>query len=71
MKTAIERGKPTEAILDYAKANNVDLIVMSTHGRSGVSKFMLGSVADRVVRHAVQPVLLVTPPGCRIMMEAG
>ncbi len=59
-------GKAGEAILDYAKKNMIDLIIMSTHGRSGISRFAYGSVADRVARHSVVPVLLVTPSGCRI-----
>ena len=59
-------GRADEAILDYGKKNKVDLIIMSTHGRSGISRFAYGSVADRVARHSVVPVLLVTPAGCRI-----
>ncbi len=53
-------------ILDYAENNNIDLIVMSTHGRSGPARWAFGSVADRVVRHAKSPVLTVTPTSCRI-----
>jgi nucleotide-binding universal stress UspA family protein len=59
-------GHPAEAILDYAGKNGVDLIILSTHGRSGISRWAFGSVADRVVRHSVVPVLAVSPPGCRI-----
>jgi len=58
-------GMPAEQILDYAKKNEVDLIIMSTHGRSGVSRWVFGSVADRVVHHSATPVLIVTPPGFR------
>ncbi|MFC1979407.1 universal stress protein [Chloroflexota bacterium] len=58
--------QPAEAILNYAKQNQVDLIIMSTHGRSGVSRWVIGSVADRVVRHSVAPVLTVSPAGCRV-----
>jgi nucleotide-binding universal stress UspA family protein len=54
-----------EIILDFADNNNVDLIIMSTHGRSGVSRWAFGSVTDRVVRHAKSPVLTISPPGCR------
>ena len=63
---AISRGKPADEILDYAKKNGVDLIIMSTHGRSGVSRWVFGSVADKIIRHSVAPVLIVTPRGCRI-----
>ena len=54
-----------DKILDYARNNGVDLIVMSTHGRSGVSRFAFGSVTDKVMRHANIPVLTVVPAGCR------
>ncbi len=61
-----EPGKGTaETILDYSQNNNIDLVVMSTHGRSGISRFTMGSVADRVVRHSKVPVLIVAPAGCR------
>jgi nucleotide-binding universal stress UspA family protein len=54
-------GRVTESILDYAKDNGVDLIAMCTHGRSGLSRLVLGSVAEKVVRRASIPVLLVAP----------
>lgn len=60
------RGKVAEGILDYAAKNQVDLIMMSTHGRSGPSRWALGSVADRIIRHSLIPVLIVSPKGCRI-----
>ena len=52
-------GDPADEILRYALTQGVDLIVMSSHGRSGVSRLLLGSVADRVLRHAMCPVLVV------------
>ncbi len=55
----VRTGKPLTTILDYAKENAVDLIVMGTHGRSGVPHFLVGSVAERVVRVAPCPVLTV------------
>lgn len=64
-ETAVVLGQPAEAILDYAKQNQVELIIMSTHGRSGVSRWAFGSVADRVLRHSVAPVLIVAPAPCR------
>jgi nucleotide-binding universal stress UspA family protein len=57
---------PADVILDYSEKNKVDLIVIATHGRSGVTRWAFGSVAERVVRHALVPVLTVTPSGCRI-----
>ncbi len=65
VQTAVISGKATEKILDYANKNQVDLIVMSTHGRSGISRWAFGSVADRVLRHSRVPVLTVSPAGCR------
>jgi nucleotide-binding universal stress UspA family protein len=61
----IVEGKPAEEILNYAEKNKADLIVMSTHGSSGFSRWAFGSVADRVVRHSSVPVLVIAPAGCR------
>ena len=55
---------PAEAIVDFARAHHVDVIAMSTHGH-GVSRWLLGSVADKVVRGAGVPVLLRRPSGVR------
>jgi nucleotide-binding universal stress UspA family protein len=57
--TVIEEGYPAEVILDAADSQGIDLIVMSTHGRSGLGRWVYGSVADKVMRRAAQPVLLV------------
>jgi nucleotide-binding universal stress UspA family protein len=60
VKTAtLERDVVAEAIVDYAESNKIDLIVMTTHGRSGFSRLVFGSVAESVVRHAPCPVLLI------------
>lgn len=56
---AVEVGVPDEAIRDYAAAHDVDLVVMGTHGRRGVDRFLLGSVTERVVRSSDAPVLVV------------
>ncbi len=53
---------PHPEILRYAAAHEIDLIVMGTHGRSGVSHMLLGSIAERVVRRAPCPVLTVRHP---------
>jgi nucleotide-binding universal stress UspA family protein len=53
---------PAEAIVEYAKAEAVDVIVIGTHGRSGFSRVLMGSVAERVVRLAPCPVLTVRHP---------
>jgi len=53
---------PAEAITGYARAKDIDLIVMGTHGRGAVSQLLVGSVAERVVRTAPCPVLTVRHP---------
>ena len=64
VKTESSLGKPAEEIVNYANKNKVDLIVMASHGRSGVSRWAYGSVADKVLRSTCVPVLLVKAPGC-------
>ncbi len=54
------------SLLDYVKKKPVGLIVMSAHGRSGVTRLLLGGVADRVIRYSTVPVLVIPPAGCRI-----
>lgn len=55
------RGEPAQELVDYASKNPVDLIIMSTHGRTGLGHLVLGSVAERVVRTATCPVVTVKP----------
>jgi nucleotide-binding universal stress UspA family protein len=57
--TATAAGDPAEEIIRYARRKAVDLIVVGTHGRTGVSRALLGSVAERLVRTAHRPVLTV------------
>lgn len=57
--TALLFGDPAPAIVEYARGHGIDLIVMGTHGRTGVSRALLGSVTERVVRTAPCPVLAV------------
>ncbi|MET0211506.1 MAG: universal stress protein [Vicinamibacterales bacterium] len=58
-ETAVIRGRPAHAIVEHAKNGGFDLIVMGTHGRTGVSHVVMGSVAERVLRKAPCPVLTV------------
>ena len=53
-------------IVDYADVNNVDLIAMSTHGRSGVNRWVFGGVASKVLRGTTKPILLIRPPGAPV-----
>ena len=59
VETRIERGIPHEEILAYAEAEGIDLVVMGTHGRTGLDRFLIGSVAEKVVRSADVPVLVI------------
>jgi nucleotide-binding universal stress UspA family protein len=59
--TAVRRGVPDRTIVEYGEASGVDLVVMPTHGRSDLDRFLLGSVTERVVNTAPAPVLTVTP----------
>ena len=59
VSSEIRRGDVAEEILRYIEEIGADLIVMSTHGRSGLGRWVYGSIADRVLRHSPVPVLLV------------
>lgn len=61
-------GSPKVEIVRYAGAENIDLIVMSTHGRTGLSHLLIGSVAETVVRTSTCPVLTVRPRGHQFVM---
>jgi nucleotide-binding universal stress UspA family protein len=56
-------GRPAETITDFVRREKVDLIALATHGRSGVSRWVFGSVADRLVRSSSVPILLIRPEG--------
>lgn len=59
----VETGSPFRTIADYAAENDVDLVVMGTHGRSGIERYLLGSVTEKVVRTATVPVLTIRAEG--------
>jgi CBS domain-containing protein len=58
--TDVRSGRPAEQILEAARSHESDVIVIATHGRGGPARWLLGSVADEVIRHADRPVLLVS-----------
>ena len=64
VKTDLLQGKSADSLAEYATKNEFDLIVIATHGRSGISRWVWGSVADRLLRSACVPVLMVRVPGC-------
>jgi nucleotide-binding universal stress UspA family protein len=55
----VRYGNDAEEILDHAAQKDIDIIAMTTHGRGGVKRFLLGSVAEKVLRHSLKPVFLV------------
>jgi nucleotide-binding universal stress UspA family protein len=59
VESVILEGSPAEEIIDFAEKNDIDLIVIGTHGMSGFQRFLLGSVAENVIRHSKKPVLVV------------
>lgn len=60
-RAAVDPGAVADTVIDYARESAVDCIVMSTHGRSGLRRWVYGSVADRVLRGADVPILLIRP----------
>jgi nucleotide-binding universal stress UspA family protein len=66
VQAVVVEGNAADSILEYAIKNDVDLIVMSTHGRSGLARWAFGSVADRVVLHSHTPVLIISPHAFRV-----
>lgn len=59
--TEVREGTPSKGVLEYATNHDIDLIVMGTHGRTGLDRVLLGSTAARVIRRAELPVLAVKP----------
>jgi nucleotide-binding universal stress UspA family protein len=65
---AVVEGSPKVEIVRYARTQQIDLIVLATHGRSGLAHVVIGSVAENVVRTAPCPVLTVRPLGHQFVM---
>lgn len=63
MTSQVLLGPPYATILAAIEEGNYDLVVMGTHGRTGLAHFLLGSVTERVLRHSKVPVLTVRAPG--------
>jgi nucleotide-binding universal stress UspA family protein len=55
----VRYGDDAEEILDHAAQKDIDFIAMTTHGRSGVKRFLIGSVAEKILRHSPKPIFLV------------
>jgi nucleotide-binding universal stress UspA family protein len=67
-KTATRTGTPFVEIIDYAKTESIDLIVMGTHGHSGLEHILIGNVAEKVVRKSPCPVMTIRPKGKEFKM---
>jgi nucleotide-binding universal stress UspA family protein len=65
VETRIESGEPAHVVLDAIRENGCDLVVLSTHGRTGLSHVVLGSIAEKIVRLSPVPVLTVPSRGAR------
>jgi nucleotide-binding universal stress UspA family protein len=59
VETAIEHGNPYRGIRSYVEDHDIDLVVMGTHGRSGIERYLLGSVTEKTVRTSPVPVMTV------------
>ena len=57
-------GKAADSLVDYIHKSKFDLLIMATHGRSGISRWIWGSVAEKILHSSSIPVLLVRPPEC-------
>lgn len=68
--TEVRVGSPTEEIVAAATAYGSDLVVMGTHGRTGLPHLLLGSIAERIIRTAPCPVLAVRPQGVPITVDS-
>jgi nucleotide-binding universal stress UspA family protein len=64
VESVVLRGNAADVLADFANKNEADIIVIATHGRSGVSKWVWGGVADRILRSSCVPILMVRAPGC-------
>ena len=70
ISTEVQVGNPMRQILDTARERGTDLIVMGTHGRTGIAHVVMGSVAERVLRHAPCPVLAMRAATVAAAVEA-
>lgn len=59
VESVILEGSPADEVIDFAEKNDIDLIVMGTHGKSAIQRFLIGSVAENVVRHSKKTVFVV------------
>ena len=71
MRLDVIVGTVAESLIDHAREKAVDLILMATHGRSGISRWVMGSVADRILHGAIIPILMIRSPGVKELRLSG
>lgn len=71
VETSVWYGPPATAIIEATRLQKVDLVVMTTHGRSGLGRLILGSVAESVLRGTTTPILLLRAPGAPLEAPKG
>jgi nucleotide-binding universal stress UspA family protein len=57
-------GRVADELIDYIKESDADLIIIASHGRSGISRWIYGSIAEKLLRSVCMPILMVRAPGC-------
>jgi nucleotide-binding universal stress UspA family protein len=70
VKSVIIEGSPANEIINFAEKNDIDLIVMGTHEKTEIQRFMVGSVAENVIRHSIKPVLIVKGESADLLLNA-
>jgi nucleotide-binding universal stress UspA family protein len=65
LHTEVLVGRVADSLADYTEKNEIDLILIATHGHSGVTRWVRGSVADKILRSSNVPVLMVRAPGTK------
>lgn len=63
LRSEVLTGMVADSLADYARENSIDLIIIATHGRSGMTRWVRGSIADKILRSSNIPVLMVRAPG--------
>ena len=70
VESIILEGNPANEIIDFAEKNDIDLIVMGTQGKTGIQRFLIGSVSENVVRHSERAVLVVRGESADLLLKA-
>ncbi len=70
VESTILEGKPANEIIDFAEKNDIDLIVVGTHGKTGIQKFLIGSVSENVVMHSERAVLVARGGSADLLFKA-